>query len=276
MAAPHAPRRHHRPGLRHRDGEPQLDQPASQTSPQQIFNNPAAPYINSLVTPGNANAQYVSYASNYQNAGVGIHPSEPNYIWAEAGSNLGVLNDNLPYGAGGTNQNTSQHLTPSRTPRASPEVLPGGHRHRRRGQRRPNNSGLPPSQPQRNVHHRRQPLQRQRQYNYAPKHKTADLLLRHQTAATTPRHQTPPPTFYAPLQQFQTDLMGAYSQYNFITPNQFNDQHTALTGRLQLPRHAAHRRRRSHRPGRHFLSLSSPRSSPRRVPESERHQHHLE
>src|SRR5262249_13913830 len=58
-------------------------QPGSQTSPGQIFGNPAAPYINSLVTPGNPNSQFVSYASNYQNAGIGIHPSEPNYIWAE-------------------------------------------------------------------------------------------------------------------------------------------------------------------------------------------------
>src|SRR5215471_9696360 len=65
-------------------------QPASQTSPGQILNNPAAPYINSLVTPGNPNAARTSYASNYRNAGTGIHPSEPNYIWAEAGSNLGV------------------------------------------------------------------------------------------------------------------------------------------------------------------------------------------
>jgi hypothetical protein len=30
---------------------------------------------------------------------VGIHPSEPNYIWQENGSNLGILNDNDPYAA---------------------------------------------------------------------------------------------------------------------------------------------------------------------------------
>src|SRR5207248_6520458 len=41
-------------------------QPTSQTSPGQILGNPAAPYINSLVTPGNPNAAQVSYASNYQ------------------------------------------------------------------------------------------------------------------------------------------------------------------------------------------------------------------
>ncbi len=40
-----------------------------------------------------------------------IHPSEPNYIWMEAGSNLGVLNDNQPYGSGGTNQNTTNHFS---------------------------------------------------------------------------------------------------------------------------------------------------------------------
>ncbi|HUN82550.1 MAG TPA: alkaline phosphatase family protein, partial [Phycisphaerae bacterium] len=71
-------------------------QPAGQSSPEQIYGNPAAPFINSLVTPGNSNAQYVSYASNYQNAGFGIHPSEPNYVWAEGGSNFGNATDADP------------------------------------------------------------------------------------------------------------------------------------------------------------------------------------
>src|SRR5262245_28214108 len=83
----------------------------TQTSPGQIFGNPAAPFINSLVTPGNPNAAQTSYASNYLNSGVGVHPSEPNYIWAEAGSNLGVFNDNDPYGSNGTNQATNQSLS---------------------------------------------------------------------------------------------------------------------------------------------------------------------
>lgn len=42
-------------------------QPASLTSPHPIYRNPAAPFINSLVTPGNANAANVSYASKYLN-----------------------------------------------------------------------------------------------------------------------------------------------------------------------------------------------------------------
>src|SRR5205807_608486 len=86
-------------------------QPAGQASPGQILANPAAPFINSLITPGNPLAAQVSYASNYQNVGAGIHPSEPSYIWSEAGSNLGVLNDNDPFGINGNNQTTTQSLS---------------------------------------------------------------------------------------------------------------------------------------------------------------------
>jgi len=51
-----------------------------------LYRCPAAPYINSLVTPGNANAKQVSYAAAYFNVlatpsgnNPSIHPSEPNY-----------------------------------------------------------------------------------------------------------------------------------------------------------------------------------------------------
>jgi hypothetical protein len=84
-------------------------QPASDTSaPQQISGNPAAPYVNSLATPGNPNAAEVSYATAYHNVlatpsgnNPSIHPSEPNYIWQEAGSNFGIFNDNDPYSSAG-------------------------------------------------------------------------------------------------------------------------------------------------------------------------------
>ena len=49
-------------------------QPNPTATPQQIFGNPAAPYLNSLVTPGNRNSAQVSYASHYFNAGTGVHP----------------------------------------------------------------------------------------------------------------------------------------------------------------------------------------------------------
>src|ERR1700752_3581985 len=85
-------------------------QPANQFSGtiQQIFQNPNAPFINSLVN-GTAVAtinghqvnisQQVSYSANYTNVlatasgnNAHVHPSEPNYLWAEAGLNLRVGN----------------------------------------------------------------------------------------------------------------------------------------------------------------------------------------
>src|SRR3954465_3521809 len=55
-----------------------LTQPTNVTSPRQIFGNPAAPYINSLMTPGSPNAIQTAWAMRYLNAGIGVHPSEPN------------------------------------------------------------------------------------------------------------------------------------------------------------------------------------------------------
>src|SRR5215475_204871 len=109
-----------------------LTQPASQTSPQPIFRNPAAPFINSLVNgtavatvngrPVNISRQ-VAYATNYLNVlstpsgnNPHVHPSEPNYFWAEAGNNFLVSDDADPYVLhGNTNQANNQdgvlHLT---------------------------------------------------------------------------------------------------------------------------------------------------------------------
>ena len=84
---------------------------------QQVYGNPAAPYINSLVTPGNPNAAQVSYSSTYYNVlstagnnNPDIHPSEPNYLWQEGGSNFGVLNDNDPYQTGNNVANIQTYL----------------------------------------------------------------------------------------------------------------------------------------------------------------------
>jgi hypothetical protein len=81
-------------------------QPANQFSGpiQQIFQNPNAPFINSLVNGTNVASRQVAYAANYHNvlATAGgnnphIHPSEPNYIWAEAGFNFNIFNDADPF-----------------------------------------------------------------------------------------------------------------------------------------------------------------------------------
>ena len=89
-------------------------QPNPASSPFPEFQNAYAPYINSLINGTSGISDQVSYATNYINAGVGVHPSEPNYIWAEAGTNFGVFNDNNPYHndcTPDTVQTTDQHQT---------------------------------------------------------------------------------------------------------------------------------------------------------------------
>src|SRR4029077_4358114 len=66
-------------------------QPNTASNPQQIFMNPAAPFINSLVNGTSGISDQVSYANNYQAAMIGLHPSEPNYVWAEAGQAFDTL-----------------------------------------------------------------------------------------------------------------------------------------------------------------------------------------
>jgi len=207
-------------------------QPSSQTSPGQIFGNPAAPYINSLVTPGNPNAAQVSYASNYLNTGVGIHPSEPNYIWAEAGSNLGVLNDNDPFGTGGTNQNTNQNLSSYlqnsgvswRSYQEDTDI------------NLTNNQPLPSSQytvPLKSVSGTFTSGTNQyngsNQYNYAAKH-NPEVFFSSTNGGNNLTTSNPEAQFYAPLQQLATDLANnTVARYNWITPDQYNDAHSALT-----------------------------------------------
>src|SRR5258705_154061 len=54
-----------------------------------IKGNANAPYINNTLLP------LASYADQYYNP-PSIHPSLPNYLWLEAGTNFGIANDNPP------------------------------------------------------------------------------------------------------------------------------------------------------------------------------------
>ena len=187
-------------------------------SPQQIQGNPAAPYINSLVTPGNANAQYSSYFSAMTNVGTGIHPSEPNYIWQNGGSNYGVLSDADP-SAAANNIITSPSFTGQLTAKgiawnnyqedvqysASATGLTSAS----------GTGGTAPS----GVTVTANPYYGTTQYNYAAKHNPAAFF--------TDSNTHPVKTFA----QLTTDLTNnTYAAYNWITPNQYNDQHSALTG----------------------------------------------
>lgn len=65
-----------------------------------IKNSPSAPYINNTLLP------MASYAEQYFNP-PGIHPSEPNYLWLEAGTNFGITDDADP---NVNHQSSTQHL----------------------------------------------------------------------------------------------------------------------------------------------------------------------
>ena len=233
-------------------------QPANQFtgSIQQIYQNPNAPFINSLVN-GSAFAvingsvlhlsDQVSYATAYHNVlatpggnNPNIHPSEPNYIWAEAGNNFGVLNDNDPYAAKGpTNQETSLHLSTfltkaGKTWKSYQEDIDLT----RNGAGELTNVPLP--QDQWTV-----PLQSfsgtfatgyvnqyngSNQYNYAAKHNPM-LFFTDTNGGNDPSPTNPLSRQYAPLQQLAIDLSkNTVADYNWITPDQFNDMHTGLTG----------------------------------------------
>jgi phospholipase C len=69
-------------------------------APINIKVNSAAPYINYTLLP------MASYANNYNNP-PGNHPSLPNYLWMEAGTNFGIHDDGTPYQH---HQSTRNHL----------------------------------------------------------------------------------------------------------------------------------------------------------------------
>ena len=178
-------------------------------SPQQLLGNPAAPYINSLIAPGNSNAVQVSYATKYYSVNItGEHPSEPNYIWSEAGTDFGVHTDNDP-STGSGNLYTCQHLCGQLTAAgiawksyqedleytSKATVSESGTR----------SSGT-------NIYNG------SKLYAYAVKHNPMEFF----TDTTNKNVYT--------MTQFWTDLTNnAIGRYNWITPDLYNEMHSYLT-----------------------------------------------
>ena len=236
-------------------------QPANQFTggQQQIFQNPAAPFINSLIS-GTAVAKIngrqvnisrqMAWAANYHNAlttasgnNPHIHPSEPNYFWAEAGYNYNIFNDDDPFAQDGgvtENFNNSQdnqlHLVrllnhAGATWRSYQEDIDlatvGGVLV---NQVLPQNQWTVPltsfsgnfgsgTVNQFNL---------TSQYNYAAKHNPM-VLFTDSNGGNDATPDNPLSHQYAPLQQLFIDLSrNQVADYNWITPNQFNDMHTAL------------------------------------------------
>jgi len=210
-------------------------QPGTQTSPAQILGNPAAPYINSLVTPGNANAVQVSFAANYQNTGSGIHPSEPNYLWSEGGTNYGILNDDDPFPS--NDQSATNHLC------GYLQSLGIGWKSYQEDTDLSTSSGqltntpLSPSQytvplvsfaGSSSLY--TNPYNGRNQYGYAAKHNPQVFFL-DTDGGDNQTTSNPEASHYAPLQVLQSDLAGGtVAPFNWISPDLYNDMHTALSG----------------------------------------------
>lgn len=220
-------------------------QPANQFTGgiQQIYQNPAAPYINSLVNGTSDISKQVAYAVDYHNVlatpsgnNPHIHPSEPNYLWAEAGTNFGIFNDADPFP--NNNQNTSQHLVTLLT-----QVGKSWRSYQEDTDLTPSGAGLvnvPLPKDQWTV-----PLvsssghfapgsfnafNGSNQYNYAAKH-NPQVFFTDSNGGNNTTPSNPLSQQYAPLQQLSVDLANnTVADYNWITPNQYNDQHTTLTG----------------------------------------------
>jgi hypothetical protein len=237
-------------------------QPANQfTGPiQQIFQNPNAPFINSLVN-GTAVAsingrqvkisRQVAYAANYRSVlatasgnNPHIHPSEPNYLWAEAGTNFNIFNDADPFAPQGgptvnqpNNRDNQLHLV-----RLLSQAKKTWRSYQEDTDLTPDSGKLdnivlpkdqwtvPLSSFSGNFAIGVNQFNGSTQFNYATKH-NPQVFFTDSNGGNDPTPANPLSHNYAPLQQLFVDLgNNTVADYNWITPNQFNDMHTALKG----------------------------------------------
>ncbi|MGI9089380.1 MAG: alkaline phosphatase family protein [Chthoniobacterales bacterium] len=142
-----------------------------------------APYINGTLLP------MASFTDQYYNP-PGIHPSEPNYIWLEAGTNLNITNDGLP---SSNHQITTSHFVTQLK-----------------------NAGISWKTYQENISTTAcPPLD---SYPYAVKHNPFAYFDDVVAAGCT--------TVMRPLTELANDLAtNTVAHYNFITPNLVNDMH---------------------------------------------------
>jgi hypothetical protein len=214
-------------------------QPSTTVGIGQILGNSAAPYINSLVTAGNPNAAMVSYASNYVNVSPTLHPSEPNYVWMEAGVS-GPLNDNNPYPGNIVNAPNLSDVLQSRgiswkSYQEDTNLLnTSGQNFNAAGGTLTNNVAatgqyeVPLTSFSGTSASYTNDFNGSHQYNFAAKH-DGQLFFTDTNGGNDPTASNPEAQHYAPLQQLAGDLASnTVAKYNWITPDQFNDMHSAL------------------------------------------------
>ena len=165
--------------------------------PTSIKGNPEAPYINNVLIPMG------SHAENYSNPPE-IHPSLPNYLWLEAGTNFGIADDAPP---AQNHQSTTAHLVTQLTAagiswKAYEEDITGADCPlTNEGAVDPNGSQL-----------------------YAPKH---DPFVYFDDVTDNLNPQSPTCIAHVrPFPELATDLAaGTQPRYVFITPNLCDDMH---------------------------------------------------
>jgi hypothetical protein len=161
-----------------------------------IKGSASAPYINGTLLPAS------SYCSNYFDNPAGVHPSEPNYLWLEAGDNLGVTNDLDP---AINHQATASHLV---------TLL--------------QNAGVTWMSYQEDIADTGCPIVGVNRY--ATKHNPMvffDDVVGNPPSATNAYCAA----HMKPFSKLVGDLAaGTVGQYNFITPNLCNDMHDTCTG----------------------------------------------
>jgi hypothetical protein len=196
-------------------------------------------------------SRQVAYATNYRNVlatsggnNPHIHPSEPNYLWAEAGFNFNIFDDAdplAPQGGPTVNQvnalDNQLHLArlvthAGKAWRSYQEdidlttvggqltnvVLPK------------NQWTVPLTSHSGNFASGVNQFNGSTQFNYAAKH-NPQVFFTDTNGGDDPTPANALSHNYAPLQQLFADLANnTVADYNWITPDQFNDMHTALNG----------------------------------------------
>src|SRR3989442_656759 len=158
-----------------------------------IQGSPSAPYINNALLP------QASYATEYFNP-PGNHPSEPNYLWLEAGTNFGVSNDNPP---SDNHQSTTTHLV---------TLL--------------KNAGLSWKAYEEGINGTSCPLTDS--YPYATKHNP--MIFFDDVTGTNNPNSAYCIAHERPYTELATDLQNnTVANYNFITPNLCDDMHDSCS-----------------------------------------------
>lgn len=148
-----------------------------------------APYINGTLLP------MASYCKQYYNP-PGVHPSEPNYLWLEAGTNFGITDDNDPVS---NHQNTTNHLV---------TLL--------------KNAGISWKTYQEDISGQYVPLTSTN--NYAPKHNP--FVFFDDVTGTNNVNDAYGIAHIRPYSELAGDLASnTVARYNFITPNLCDDMH---------------------------------------------------